>query len=178
MKRLASISIVIGLVIAVTCTATIFYGRALSAPDSLAQVGLTACGDSPCFMGIIPGVTAWSAALARFATVSSTIDGNQLEFITDEQLDVYLIRSENQALVSAVSIIFPNPSTVDAGALVAQFGLPCGMTINRRLRHVTMEYPAMLAALKLAPGDPTRGFIDTRTTLVSLTVRSGWNQCE
>jgi hypothetical protein len=175
MKKLLSVSSILGMGMITVCVAAIAFGRSLPDRNSLASVGLGFCNDAPCFLGITPGITIWSDVQARFADVGSTIDGNQLEFNTAENLDVYLIRSDNKAMVSAVFILFKGTAAITAGSLIAHFGMPCSVTLNRRLMRATLEYPTVSVDLILMSKD--QSFIDARTPVISLTVSSTWNRC-
>jgi hypothetical protein len=177
MKRMCGLCLLLGLGLIALCGVAVFYGHALTGWNSLESVGLTFCDDAPCFMGIIPGFTGWSEVQTRFAGMSTTIDGNQLEFNTAQQLDVYLIRSENKTLVSAVFILFKDSAAMTAGSVIAQFGMPCNITINRRLKRATLEYRTVLAELSLTDTGQAQTFIHARTPVISMSVRSTWNRC-
>jgi hypothetical protein len=137
-----AIRLLIGMVL--VCQAIILTGRILPARSTL---GLGACDGQPCLQGIIPGKTAWldaqrilsEQALARVADKS-------IRLLSTNHAQADLFISVDLTNVGRIAI---TPSgTITLGWLIAQYGVPCGITIYRYSRMITIRYPSLLANIE------------------------------
>src|SRR5436309_10255699 len=62
MKWLGGLAIVMCVLVAALAGGSVLIGRAQPVPAVAQVVGLDSCNGSPCFKGIVPGVTTWDEA--------------------------------------------------------------------------------------------------------------------
>src|SRR5438105_309778 len=62
MKWLGGLAIVLCVLVSILAGGSVVLGRAQPAPAVAQAVGLDSCNGSPCFRGIVPGITTWNEA--------------------------------------------------------------------------------------------------------------------
>ncbi len=149
MKHFAAWVIALSGLFGVAIAAILFSARTSPAPNDVQALGFGQCAGLTCFWGVTPGITAWEAA--------RTILGNRLSAEPDDQKMLAVFVERSNAIVLYPSIergkvgriiysYFPYArSPLTTGALIEQYGLPCGVSIYYEQGIVTLRYPALLA---------------------------------
>jgi hypothetical protein len=127
----------------------ILVGRATATPNGTQSLELGICGDRPCFMGIVPGVTYWTDAIAQLSKYADTT-GGMIQFAVN---GTNVIVMPDYDKVSIINIDARNPvdtfrqNLPTAASFVDRYGTPCGVTSIGSPYGFSLAYPYMLASL-------------------------------
>ena len=144
MRRFFGLSLLLLAGMTLVCLAVSGLGHALATQSEL---GVGICDGQPCVQGVIPGKTAWQTAQARLSQKhGARIEDKSIRFTStaNAQTDLYI--SVDLTNVGRIAI---SPSgDLTLGWLIAQYGVPCGITIYRYSNTITIRYPALLANIE------------------------------
>src|SRR5260221_14778856 len=106
MRRLIGWTMLLCLTLIVCCAAALAYGRAQPASSNpLREVGFDVCDGKPCFRGVVPGITTWKSAEAKFLHhhVIETHDSHILILIGRNHVDnISLERLPDSTIVDGI----------------------------------------------------------------------------
>ena len=108
------------------------YGRAHVEQTTLEAFGFNACGDRLCFLGIAPGVTRWSKALATLESHGARQRTLQEDVYFIDHLRINIEYDPQTQLVTYLAIIDQAgaPLPITLGDFVRYLGTPCRFTIQ------------------------------------------------
>lgn len=136
------------LVLAILCLIVITLSRLVAPPDELQTLGFGSCEGEPCYRGIVPGITRWSDAKARFATDTNlSVDSSGVEIIASDVRTRLLSDLSRDRVTSVEGII-----AVPAGAIIAHYGLPCRVRLEFYGNDdwaMQMQYPSLTVIISL-----------------------------
>jgi hypothetical protein len=120
------------------------YRQIRTMPDTASTLGLTRCGDSPCFRDLIPGQTLWSDDLPRRVTALD----NALD---PSHQNIALAPSYNGRRLGTISLLLPFSTGIRAGDVVRLYGSPCRVDIYSYARGgiVVLQYPDLYVQLDI-----------------------------
>lgn len=148
MKRFAAWLIGLSVVLAGALWIAALGGRVGSA-NRVQAVGFNSCGGATCFMGIRPGVTFWEEAKQMLGERARSEPGELRLFsvFVDHRNAIVLNPSVDPDRVGRITYsYFPYAaSLLTAGAVIEQYGLPCGVSVYYEEGIVTLRYPMLLA---------------------------------
>lgn len=97
---------------------------------------LMRCGDQPCFRGITPGQTNWADAVAVFK-------GQQLIQSDTQFAKIALFPSSAGDTVGGLLLDRPLGEATTVGAVLAVYGTPTCLEINRVANTLILHYPGL-----------------------------------
>jgi hypothetical protein len=127
------------LMILLNCLA-IGYGRMQRLPNAASAIGLSLCGDSPCYKHLVPGRTRWAAALAQY---KDTFDDPTYPYhpVMSPSLD--------GKRLATIAIALDPAANVTAGDIVQLYGVPCRVDIFTSGTSMMLTYPSLEVQLNL-----------------------------
>src|SRR5262245_8470835 len=123
------------------------YGRALASPDDQRADTFAMCNYHPCFLGMTPGVTAWSEAQSTLAPYSTLIYEKRIVFHIQPGGYIALYKSVNDKTVGRIYLTLRTP--IEAGWIIERYGFPCGISVHPNSTIATLRYAALLANVRL-----------------------------
>jgi hypothetical protein len=129
MKRLLRVLLTCFIALAMLCAAAVFVGRRQSEPTIIE--GLQACGDSWCFLGILPGTTPFDAAMKiigeypalKAGTSDDTFD--RVDSSYSVQITPAGVDKGTGTLAFGQIAFLINEPPIPLGNMMSIFGPPC-----------------------------------------------------
>jgi len=122
--------------IALLMIVTLAFARRQSPHNLALTLGLNHCGNTPCFRGMIPGVTGWEEVRVAF---------NRRTIIPfdppDGEIRLYPSRSDDT--LGRILIRVPKDGSLSVSDIVRLYGAPCGVTIYPQMGKFMLRYPSV-----------------------------------
>jgi hypothetical protein len=133
----------------------VLRGRTISGPISIQTLRIDFCGTSPCFLGIIPGITTWEDAKAVVALYGYDLD-SAFPFAN---ADAVSVAADSTGHVGNIDIqtVTPNSNLPVVSDYIEKFGSPCAISDLTSIYGITLIYPRLMVSVgqplyRLDPG--------------------------
>src|SRR5258706_7902340 len=136
----------LGMLIIALCAHAITYGHFSSRSNPISFFGLGNCADAACFKAMTPGLTSWADAQKMLATLDNTLlFDNQILAPIGSDGEAHLYESMGGTRVGQIYIAVPSETFLSVGEIVAEYGVPCGISIQTYpvSNFVTLHYPLL-----------------------------------
>jgi hypothetical protein len=136
--RFLRLVMILWLLITALVGSVTLYARTTSGAGELQKLGFGMCEGKPCFMGITPGLTQLSDAMAQFEKNGGLCEtmrklsslGELRAQCSVGELDTILAYSPDTLIVRSLNVMKApdGPISVTVGDAVGYWGLPCGFS--------------------------------------------------
>src|SRR5258706_11708643 len=148
MKRWATFTLLLWIATIILVVASVGVGRSRSAPDAFSTPHIGLCNNIPCVQDVVPGVTTWDDATARFASITGSIlTSGRLALGTSGLIQTTFNSDARGDKVDTINVSFAVPS-LTLGTLFTQFGMPCKVRTYAS-GGVQVIYPRLTANLDM-----------------------------
>lgn len=174
MKRLIVAMFELSLICALLSGVVIVVGR--SKPQPQTEIRPELCDGAPCFMGSVPGVTAWDK-LANQMMDTLPVDKRSplVALILESETSAVFTATDDRTRVGAILLHHHKALPITVGELVSQYGSPCVILYDKMYNHLVLRYPTLNARIVL--DDPTREFLTRDMALYELKFHTDPDNC-
>jgi hypothetical protein len=143
--RFLRVTIVVLLLLIVGIGSSVLYGRATPRSEDLMTLGFDLCSGTPCFMGIIPGVTTGKqvhSLLSKYDPAELP-EGQRITARLNNFTVGVLLDADSKKVISLTIPLYQDSVFPRLESFIAIFGLPCSVGVVKESERLDLSYPNM-----------------------------------